>query len=406
MSNDLIYKVNFIMNSFFNGDSNYIPGIEKVSKYFKNPKIWNMDTDIFNMMKRLYDNIKGFNHIREIEIRNTGNKNKKNNFLYSVFANGINITPSKTQKEVALSTARQYCQTLTALEIVMFSDFKKEGFVLECNFIQRKLENFKNMGFSIILNGQKSAIDWVRNLGFSLFMSLLYYKGLDFFTLDKEYQIIEKRKRNIKTGAKYLTIRDGIKEIEQMYKETYKNLIINNFEEYELEEIIDFIFNYINNNRDDNELIKKVEELNKQNTISAERSKFKKSIFDDRLSKNLICDKKEIYSDLVNSQNNYEKLSARFNDLHACHIYEVKNIKRDDSDIYHVSNPSNGIMMKSEYHWAFDKGLFVFNEEGEFRCREEEESYLFDTLKLEKCKIRKEIFDESMRLYLKKRISS
>ena len=36
-----------------------------------------MDTDIFNMMKRLYDNIKGFNYIREIEIRNTGNKNKK-----------------------------------------------------------------------------------------------------------------------------------------------------------------------------------------------------------------------------------------------------------------------------------------------------------------------------------------
>ena len=170
MSNDLIYKVNFIMNSVSNGDSDYIPAIEKVSKNFKNTKIWNMDIDIFHMMKTLYHNINGFNYRREIEIRNTGNKNKKNNFLYSVFANAINITPSKTQKEVALSTARQYCQTLSGLEIVMFSDFKKWGCVLECNYIQKKLENFKNMGFSIILNGQKSAIDWVRNLGFSLFM--------------------------------------------------------------------------------------------------------------------------------------------------------------------------------------------------------------------------------------------
>ena len=92
--------------------------------------------------------------------------------------------------------------------------------------------------------------------------------------------------------------------------------------------------------------------------------------------------------------------------LHACHIYEVKNIKRDDSDIYHVSNPSNGIMMRSEHHWACDKGIFIFKEADEFRWREEEESYLFDTLKLEKCKIRKQIFDGSMRLYLKKRISS
>ena len=78
------------------------------------------------------------------------------------------------------------------------------------------------MGFSIILSGQKSAIDWVSIFGVSLFMTLLYYRDLDFFTLDKEYQIIEKRKRNIKTGAKYLTIRDGIKEIEQMYKKHIK----------------------------------------------------------------------------------------------------------------------------------------------------------------------------------------
>ena len=65
-------------------------------------------------MKRPYDNVRGFNYIWEIEIRNTGNINKKNNFLYSVFADGLNITPSETQKELALSTARQYCQTLTA----------------------------------------------------------------------------------------------------------------------------------------------------------------------------------------------------------------------------------------------------------------------------------------------------
>ena len=33
-------------------------------------------------------------------------------------------------------------------------------------------------------------------------MSLIYYKGLDFITLDKEFQIIEKSKANIKTGAR------------------------------------------------------------------------------------------------------------------------------------------------------------------------------------------------------------
>ena len=81
-------------------------------------------------MSLLYYNIKGFNFIREIDSRNTGNKNKTNNLLYSVFANGINVTPLKTQKEVELSPARRYCQTVTALEIVKFSDFTKEVFVL------------------------------------------------------------------------------------------------------------------------------------------------------------------------------------------------------------------------------------------------------------------------------------
>ncbi|MGL5640601.1 MAG: HNH endonuclease [Mycoplasmoidaceae bacterium] len=406
MSKDLIEKVNSIMNSFFNGDLNYIEDFEKVERYFKKPMIWNMDTDIFNMMKRLYKNIKDFDKVREIEIRNTKNNNKNGNNLYSLMVNGINVTPAKAQKEVAQSTARQYCQILTALDIVMFSNFKKEGFILECHGIKDKLEKFENMGLSIVFNGQKSAISWVRNLGFSLFMCLLYYKNFNFKNFDEKYEIIEKRKRNKNSGIKFLSIKDSKKEIEQMYNETYKNLIINNFKDYDLEKIINSICEYMDENNNNYELIKKVEELNKQNAISAERSKFKKMILEDRLSKNLIHDKNDIYSDLVDYKNSNDKLTARFNDLHACHIYEVKNIKRENDDIYHVSNPSNGIMMKSEYHWAFDKGLFIFNEDGEFRCREEEESYLFDILKLEKCRIRKEVFDESMRQYLKKRISS
>ncbi|MGL4616661.1 MAG: HNH endonuclease signature motif containing protein [Mycoplasmoidaceae bacterium] len=406
MNKSLIEKVNFIMNCFFNGDLNYIEGFEKVERYFKKPMIWNMDTDIFNMMKRLYENIKNFDKVREIEIRNAKNNNKNGNDLYSLIVNGINVTPAKIQKEVAYSTIRQYCQILTSLDIVMFSDFKKEGFILECHGIKEKLEKFENMGLSIIFNGQKSAISWVRNLGFSLFMSLLYYKNFDFINFDKEYEIIEKRKRNKNSGIKFLAIKDSKKEIEQMYNETYKNLIINNFENYDLEKIIDSICDYINENNNDYEIIKKVEEKNRQNAISAERSRFKKMILDDRLSKKLISDKNDIYSDLVNFNNGDDRLTARFNDLHACHIYEVKDIKRENDSIYHVSNPSNGIMMKSEYHWAFDKGLFIFNEDGEFRCREEEESYLFNTLKLEKCRIRREVFDESMKQYLKKRISS
>ncbi|MGL5591204.1 MAG: HNH endonuclease [Mycoplasmoidaceae bacterium] len=406
MSKDLIEKVNFIMNCFFNGDLNYIDGFEKVEKYFQKPMIWNIDTDIFNMMKRLYENIKDFDKVRYIEIRKSENNNKNGNFLYSLIANEVNILPAKINKEVAQSTVRQYCQVLTALDIVMFSSFKKEGFLLECHGIKEKLSKFENMGLSIIFNGQKSAISWVRNLGFSLFMCLLHYKNFDFENFDEEYEIIEKRKRNKNSGIKFLSIKNSQKEIEQMYNETYKKLIINNFKEYNLEEIIDSIYNCINENNNDYEIIKKIDELNKQNAISAERSKFKKMILEDRLSKKLIFDKNDIYSDLVDYKNSNDKLTAKFNDLHACHIYEVKNIKKENDDIYHVSNPSNGIMMKSEYHWAFDKGLFIFNEDGEFRCREEEESYLFDTLKLEKCRIRKEVFDESMRQYLKKRISS
>ncbi|MGL5246443.1 MAG: HNH endonuclease signature motif containing protein [Mycoplasmoidaceae bacterium] len=404
MSNDLTYKVNFIMKSFYHGDINYLNGIKRNEMYFKKPQIWNMDTDVLNMLQRFYENIENLDGIKKIQIKNTGNKNKKSNFLYSVIINGINVTPAKKQKEVALSTVRQYCQILTSLDIVMFNNFKKEGFELECYFIQEKLREFKNMGFSIIFNGQKSAISWIRNLGFSLFVSLLYYKDFNFLDFDNEYKILEKRKSN--SGKKFLTIKEGAKEIEKMYKETYKNLIKNNFERYSLEEIIDSICNYINENIDDFKNIKKVEELNRQNKFSTERSKFKDSIFQDRSSKNLILDKKDVYSDLVNFNNNYDKLSAKFNDLHACHIYEVKNIKRNFDDVSNVSNPHNGIMMKSEYHWAFDKGLFIFNEDGELRCREEEENYLFDILKLEKCKIRKEVFDESMKSYLKKRISS
>ena len=79
------------------------------------------------------------------------------------------------------------------------------------------------MGISVILTDPKSASEWVRNLGLAPIMACISYERLDFFTLDKQYQIIEKRKRNTKTDAKYITIRHGIKEFVQMYKETYKN---------------------------------------------------------------------------------------------------------------------------------------------------------------------------------------
>ncbi|MGL5590900.1 MAG: hypothetical protein ACRDCH_02410, partial [Metamycoplasmataceae bacterium] len=320
MNKGLIEKVNYIMNYFFNGDFNYIEGFEKFEKYFKKPMIWNIDTDIFKMMKRLYENIKDFDKVKEVEIRNILDKNKNNNDLYSLIVNGMNVTPARDKKEVGLSAARQYCQILTSLDIVMFSNFRKEGFILECHGIKGKLEKFENMGLSIIFNGQKSAISWVRNLGFSLFMSLLYYKNFDFKNFDEKYEIIEKRRRNKKTGIKFICIKDSKKEIEKIYKDTYKNLIINNFKDYDLETIINSIYEYMDENNNNYELIKKVEEWNKQNAISAERSKFKKMILEDRLSKNLIHDKNDIYSDLVDYKNSNDKLTARFNDLHACHI--------------------------------------------------------------------------------------
>lgn len=174
-----------------------------------------------------------------------------------------------------------------------------------------------------------------------------------------------------------------------------------------IKEFVDVVYSSINNHNYENIIM-----INKKQKIKSERSKFKVNIFNHRKKLGLIDSWNQNYSDLCDDDNNEEGLIAKFNEAEAAHIIDVATLKEkyinenDDNYISLVSDPNNGLIMKHEYHKSFDRGQWYFDNNGYMIVPYENNEYLFKTLKLKKIKIRPEIFNATMKDFLKKQYNN
>lgn len=425
MNNEIIDNLNNLINLLINDDT--LP-----QSYY-----WKMGTDIFNMLDRLYENIK------DLEINNyvyfKKNKNEitveGKNEVYNLFLNDVDITPIvKAKKGCALNTATQYKRVICGfgIGIIQTKGYKSEkDFILNEGKINLSYDikwllnpkNRYNLIIKLISNACFSHIQYIRDFAYSILMSLLIKKRFRFELLSKLNQYI----RLFKTRNKTSKLLHLINEYEEVLKDiniqgisgTYATIIkcinentnnnIENFindvwNEYERKQSEDIEDKYILRERRKKDIIDK---------IKNNRSKFKSNIFKNRQELGLINSENDTYSDLEDDQGSKEGLIAKWNEAEAAHIFEVAKIKsfllnNDDIEKEHeylnfVSDPYNGIIMRHDYHKSFDRGQWTFDSNGEMVVPYENQEYLFKTLNLKYIRISKDVLNENMKKFLNKR---
>ena len=389
-----------------------------------NAKLWNIDTSIFTILKVLNNKISEITEpILELEVKSVS-INEKGNPMYSMYINNINITPaSYNKKESAYSTIRQYLQILSSLGIVMFGDCKKNNIVNKFKITSNFKESISEFNNSetikrLISFCLKRNIDYSRNIAFSLFITALNYFDYNFANLKSKNKIITKRAN--KDGTKFFDLNSdyGIKYIDKCYKETYRQLIIECLKNENLENFINDLYN-ICFEKDDNNIEFQIDIKNYLSELNKKKSLFKRNIKDNRTELKLLNENNDNYSDILNINNEIDRLCSKFNELHAAHIYnfwqikseilKIANLKKDNytnilkNIMDWASDPYNGLVMKSEYHDYFDRNLFSFNNNGEMIYREEDKEYLFNVLRLEEIKINPLILNDKMKNFLRLR---
>ncbi len=395
---------------------------------------WKMGTDFFNMFDRLYDNIKDLDIsipiVSEYNPNNltTEGKNKS----YKLLMNNNNVTPCKVRGYVSPAAIHQYMRSILAFGIgVCETNYKnlKDFVIMKGKIILKhdaiRLLQSENRLFlikKVIKDSFFSNIKWTRDIAYSIIMEFLLNKSFDFSLIKNRtfYWNKVQGKRNEKE-LKVASLIDDLNYIKRdIYRQgtegTYKeiiNVLESNYRN--IEDFVNDIYQLYEVNNDDSryaEIIdNQIRETNLRNQISISRSKFKNNIFEDRKNKGLIKDKNELYTDIVNLENNStENLLSYFNEAEAAHIYDVWRIKDalirnldNTLDIKVIENPNNGIIMRNNYHKSFDRGQWGFNSNGEMVVPIENQKYLFETLGLQRIKIRNEIFNEEMRGFLNKR---
>ena len=165
------------------------------------------------------------------------------------------------------------------------------------------------------------------------------------------------------------------------------------------------------NDEQDESITIKIKEQNKKDEIKRERSKFKENIFKNRQEKGLIKSKDELYSDIIEIEKDeieQSRLRRHWDESNAAHIHPVEKIKKElkleEESIKQISDPNNGLMMSIEYHDSFDRGQWNFDLNGHMIIHFENEEYLLKEKQLSRIKVRKEVFNEEMKKYLKKRL--
>ncbi|MEG2476530.1 MAG: HNH endonuclease [Malacoplasma sp.] len=430
MNRDTIIKTNFIFKKF-----------EEI-----NAKIWNIDTDIFNMWKRFIDLLKtkfsfndfNFNELIIEPIPHPDNDNKKDNYFF-IRINGIDVTPRKHQPEKGWSNSatRQFLQIGSSFGLIIYSPDQKidNGAIFK---ISPKIASILNDDFDwgyfllvVIKNSVFSCAKHINNLGHSLFFCYVMRVNpniLKSFENTIQFDWRRNQKKNWPFHSKEFSICEEYAKT--IYEQTYGQLV-NFLSEYIFDNVINDLFDEIATkeeseslfadkiNLEDQELkiefismeenenylknIKKYDKL-----LSNERSKLRQSIIEDR-AKN-----KCKYSDLSLLKETYIDFSE------AAHIYDIKSIKKQirnylilkqsDLNDEHVieiikqaSNSNNGLLMPRDIHEAYDRDTFQFDISGDIIYQKENEEKII-SLSLQNCKIRNDVLNSQMIDFLKKRL--
>lgn len=433
MSKNIHEKLNEILSYLLNIDVFSKFGITNVAKY------WKMGTDFFTMFDRFYENIKELNIDDYLYItHNTDNLTTQGkNPTFQLFLNDKNVTPITKQTKSASETAmQQYIRSFIAFGIGIIEDkldnYKQleriklvhnAKFLLESNnriFLIKK----------IIVNALFSNVPDIRNIAYSILIECMFSYKYDLNNIDDQNRIFSWRKVIGHLNEKTIKCCDLLRDFSLIEKDIYKQGTIGTYitivktinKNYEFfEDFINDIYNlFLENISDDinqkkyDDLINfQIFELNIKSQITSERSKFKNNIFNSRKNLNLIENKSDLYSDIIDINDNFDDLLVRFNEGEAAHIFDVFQIKNillnslynnDISNVLkYISNPNNGLIMRHDYHKSFDRGQWTFDSNGNMIIPYENMNYLFNILGLKRIKIRKEILNDEMKEFLIKR---
>lgn len=411
-----------------------------------NAKYWKMGTSFFNTFDRLEQKIKDLDtkHSIIIELDKNKKTTEGNNETYIYKLNNDNITPAKDKKSISQSQAGQYMRAIISFglgiiekEFNTLKDFvEKKGEIKLVSNIKEllKQENKLELIKKNIINSLFGNIKWQKDIAYSIIMEILFEYKLDFSKLEDNNRIFRfKRKtpknkdRNYDLNKDKDYIKKNIekqgtiatyKEIIEIIKENYKKDKIENFFkdlDKTYEELLNKTYEQLNdeqeelNDEQDESITIKIKEQNRKDEIKRERRNFKENIFKNRQEKGLIKSKDELYSDIIEIEKDeieQSKLRRKWGESNAAHIHPVEKIKKElkKESIKQISDPNNGLMMSIEYHDSFDRGQWNFDLNGHMIIHFENEEYLLKEKQLSRIKIRKEVFNEEMKKYLKKRL--
>lgn len=303
-------------------------------------KIWNIDTDTFNILNRLKQNIENNNitNFSKLVVEKNIHKNEKNNDLFFLKINNINITPSKNNGPVATSTIRQYLQLLSTLNCINYDNdkhFNKNNstdFSLNFEFVNIINSSPIDHIYITIINSLKSSINYTINYGYSLFLCILLSTNKDILNQLPDEFILEKvrTKNNV---DKFIKLNDYQSScyIQKCINETYSNFVKEfNNKNIDLNKFINDIYSYINLNcilpyqTIDNQ--KELTIKNIHRVINNYRSNLRTNIIEERSNQDNFYTDIEYYDE---EQNKWCELKWPQNQSEAAHINSVKNIKEE-----------------------------------------------------------------------------
>lgn len=403
MNNELIKKIKSILEIY--EDHNF-PG-----------KLWNIDTDIFNFLKRVSDvliNSKR-DRFRKIKIEYIKNKDR-----YKLWIDELPISSSKSEL-LAWSTIRQYLQIFNALNYIdlnnkKINEIKNKGyykFDLSFEFSNLLLLNSNSFSIKILINSIKTNISFIKNMGFSIFVCLIWKKDKSILLHD-DLNKFKFEKIKAKDGYKFLDSKIRNNYIEKMYKETYFNLL-RKIDSKSIIEIINLIFHYSFKYYDYFLHVSKTSinynELNISNLFQSGRGFLRNRIIENRNLKN-----DKFYTDIefLDENNNWINLMWPIDQSEAAHIISVKDLKNWEisfnkneeisKEKIHdkVSNYDNGLLIPEHYHKAYDKNKFFFNDKGIAIIRSQFVKE-FEIMGIKKFRIKESIFNEKMKQNIQNR---
>lgn len=405
-----------------------------------NAEYWKMGTSFFNTFDRLEQKIKDLDtkHSIIIELDKNKKTTEGNNETYIYKLNNDNITPAKYKKSISQSQAGQYMRAIISFglgiiekEFNTLKDFvEKKGEIKLVSNIKEllKQENKLELIKKNIINSLFGNIKWQKDIAYSIIIEILFEYKLDLSKLEDNNRIFRLKKNTPRNKDRNYDLNKDKDEIKKIIEKqgtiaTYKEIIEIIKENYKKDKIENFFkdldktYEELNdeqeelNDEQDESITIKIKEQNKKDEIKRERSKFKENIFKNRQEKGLIKSKDELYSDIIEIEKDeieQSKLRRHWDESNAAHIHPVEKIKKElkleEESIKQISDPNNGLMMSIEYHDSFDRGQWNFDLNGHMIIHFENEEYLLKEKQLSRIKIRKEVFNEEMKKYLKKRL--